>query len=73
MSTIDGQIGTGNSAKTISWRFALIVGVLVVGLLAGFGFIGTGENSVAPAAPVLSTVGNQGPGHVPRHLHHVPG
>lgn len=70
MSAIDEAIRVQRPTALGRRRAALVVAALVFGLTAGFGLgraSGRGEAIVVPAVPALNVVGNQGPGHVPRH------
>ena len=69
MSAIEHTISAGGRESPGRLRHILVAAVLVVGSVTGFGLgraTGSGGSTIAPAWPV-TVVGDQGPGHVPRH------
>lgn len=71
MDAIEQRFRPYGSTTAERFRIAILVAVLVVGLLAGFGLGRVTYGAGSPVAPdrwVPASMGDyQGPGHVPRH------
>jgi hypothetical protein len=70
MDTIQQTIRPYGAAITSRLQVLLIVAVLAVGLIAGFGLGRVGVGSAV--APAWSAPAGHGPGHVPRVWVHQP-